>query len=258
MLTAIVLGLVVLVRVPAAAADPGDDGPCLAPPPAAEVPAEAEPLAVAAAELEEDYDPWQPFNERMFWFNHGVLDRFLVKPTARGWSKVLPGVARRRLDHAFDNLEMPRRLVNNLLQLRPLGAGQELARFVLNTTVGVIGLFDVAGRLHIEPSDADAGQTLGIYGIGAGPYLVLPFLPPLTVRDGIGSVFDGLLDPFGHFLPFIANQTMGVVKQVNERSLNLELYEEAEDAMLDVYSAARNAYLQRRRHEVEQRRAGDG
>ena len=104
------------------------------------------PLLPEASDLDEaaDYDPWQPFNEAMFSFNHDVLDRWLMKPVATGWDKVVPAPARRGLARVLDNLEMPRRLVNNLLQARPLGAGRELARFVVNTTVGVGGLFDVA------------------------------------------------------------------------------------------------------------------
>jgi phospholipid-binding lipoprotein MlaA len=207
-------------------------------------------------EADLDYDPWQPFNERTFAFNHDVLDRFFVKPVATGWDKVMPDVAQRGLGRAFDNLDMPRRVVNNLLQLRPKEAGAELVRFVVNTTVGVVGLIDVANMaLHLDKSDADMGQTLGFYGVGAGPYLVLPFLPPLTVRDGIGRGVDSVLDPFGFLIPFVASTTMGIVKQVNDRSLNLELFANVEDSVLDLYSAVRNGYLQRRRSTIEERRA---
>jgi phospholipid-binding lipoprotein MlaA len=203
------------------------------------------------SEEEADYDPWQPFNERMFAFNHGVLDRYLVKPAATGWAKVAPEATRRSLSRFFDNLDMPRRLVNNLLEARPLGAGRELARFAVNTTVGVGGLFDVASALHIERSDADTGETLALYGVGAGPYLVLPTMPPLTVRDAIGRGVDGALDPISYVLPFIGNRAKSIVTAVNERSLNLKLYADVEDSVLDLYSAARNGYLQRRRRTVE-------
>jgi phospholipid-binding lipoprotein MlaA len=203
------------------------------------------------SEEEADYDPWQPFNERMFAFNHDVLDRYLVKPAATGWAKVAPEATRRSLSRFFDNLDMPRRLVNNLLEARPLGAGRELARFAVNTTVGVGGLFDVASALHIERSDADAGETLALYGVGAGPYLVLPTMPPLTVRDAIGRGVDGALDPISYVLPFIGNRAKSIVTAVNERSLNLKLYADVEDSVLDLYSAARNGYLQRRRRKVE-------
>src|SRR6185369_303856 len=178
------------------------------------------------------------------------------KPAATGWDMVLPDPAQRCLSRALDNLATPRRFVNNLLQLRPRAAGCEAVRFVMNTTVGVVGLFDVAKlTLHLEKSDADMGQTLGVYGVGAGPYLVLPFLPPLTVRDGIGRGIDGVLDPFGYFIPFAAGIVMSAVKEVNERSLNLKLFADAEEDVFDLYSAVRNGYLQRREAAIEERRA---
>jgi phospholipid-binding lipoprotein MlaA len=205
-----------------------------------------------------DYDPWQPFNEAMFTFNHDYLDRWLVKPVATGWEKVTPLQARKSLARAIDNFDMPRRLVNNVLQLRPVGAAREVARFVLNTSVGIAGLFDVASMLHLEGSNADTGQTLALYGVSAGPYLVLPTMPPLTVRDAIGRTADGFLDPIGYFLPFVANRLKSIVTAVNERSLNLELYANVEDGVFDLYAAARNGYLQRReaivlRAEVDRR-----
>ena len=194
-----------------------------------------------------DYDPWQPFNEVMFSFNHDVLDRFLVKPAATGWEFVVPLPARKGIARALDNMDMPRRLVNNVLQLRPIGAGREVARFVVNTTVGLAGLFDVAEIIDLDKSDADTGQTFALYGIGAGPYVVLPTMPPLTLRDAIGRTADGLLDPIGYFLPFVANRVKAVVSAVNDRSLNLQFYADVEESVLDLYSAARNGYLQRRR-----------
>jgi len=210
-------------------------------------------LADAELDAGDDYDPWHRFNEKMFFFNHDVLDRFLVKPVAKGWNKIMPDCGKRGLDRAFDNLGMPKRLANNLLQARFRGAGRELARFGINTTVGVVGFLDVARtQLHIEKSDADTGQTLGVYGFGPGPYLVLPTLAPLTVRDGIGYGIDGLLDPFGYVIPFVASAAMSVAKQVNERALNLEVFQDVEDSVLDVYSAVRNGYLQRRRRSIEE------
>jgi phospholipid-binding lipoprotein MlaA len=199
-----------------------------------------------------DYDPWQPFNERMFVFDHDVLDGYVMKPAAKGWRFVTTDFVRRSLDRAFNNIAMPKRFVNCLLQGRLVGASRELARFTINTTVGVAGLFDVAGdQLHLDPVNADTGQTLGVYGIGPGPYLVLPALPPLTVRDGIGYGIDGVLDPLGRFTPLVAAVTLSVVQRVNERSLNLDWFRDVEESALDLYSAVRNAYLQRRRRSIE-------
>src|SRR2546425_11375898 len=179
------------------------------------------PIADAEQGVSDDYDPWQGFNEKMFCFNHDVLDHYVLKPVATGWGKVLPDRGKRGLDRAFDNLGMPRRLVNNLLQGRFRGAGRELARFGVNTTVGVVGFLDVArAQLHIEKNDADTGQTPGLYGFGPAPYLVLPTLAPLTVRDGIGYGVDGLLDPFGYVTPFFATIGTSIVQQVHHRPIN--------------------------------------
>ena len=215
---------------------------------------EREPLAPETQNGSQDYDPWEPFNDRMFSFNHEVLDRFVLKPAATAWDRVLPTDARQALGRAFDNIGMPRRVVNHLLQGSVPGAAQEVARFLLNTTVGVAGLFDVATRAGLEKRDADTGQTLGVYGIGPGPYLVVPVLPPLTVRDAIGYGVDTLLDPLAYFVPLLASAGTTAGKTVNERSLNLTLFQDVEDSVLDLYSAVRNGYLQRRQRAIEQRR----
>lgn len=201
-------------------------------------------LQVGKDEIEE-YDPWQPFNEGTFAFNR-QLDRFLVKPVATVWDKILPDPVQRSLSNAFENLGMPRRFVNKLFQLRLDAAGLELTRFLVNSTVGIAGFFDVAKALGIEKKEADTGQTLGVYGAGPGPYLILPFLPPFTVRDGIGTVFDLALDPLNYILPFAALAGMRGGNIVNERSLTLELFQNVEETVVDLYSAVRNGYLQRR------------
>lgn len=211
--------------------------------------------ALAQLEPEEagDYDPWEPFNEKMFWFNHQVLDRFLVKPVATVWDKVMPDRVKRSLKNAFSNLGMPRRLLNNVFQGKIQRAGLELARFTFNSTAGIGGLFDVATAIDIpEVPDEDAGQTLGVYGAGPGPYLVLPFLPPLTVRDGIGFGIDSVMDPLNYLLPFGARAGITAGKAVNDRALNLERFQEVEETVLDLYSAVRNGYLQRREQMIRE------
>ena len=152
-----------------------------------------------------DYDPWERFNERMFDFNLG-LDRRVVKPAAIGWGKAVPEPLRKGIQNALRNLGMPRRFVNNLLQLKVDGAVRELAGFALNSTVGLAGLGDVASAEGVAPPDEeDTGQTLAVYGVKPGPYLVLPFFPPSTVRDTIGSTVDGLLDPLGLVMPLVGS-----------------------------------------------------
>lgn len=198
-----------------------------------------------------DYDPWVGLNEKTFWFNYDLLDHYALKPAATVWHETVPDLVSQSLGHAFYNLEGPQRLLNNLLQGRLEGAGRETARFMLNSTVGIAGLLDVASRVGVKESYADAGQTLGTYGVGPGPYLVLPFLPPLTVRDAIGYAFDSMLDPVSYFAPFAANFGRSAVKTINERAANLKLYQDVEDSSLDLYAAVRNGYLQRRRQSIE-------
>jgi len=197
-----------------------------------------------------DYDPWERFNEKTFWFNHDVLDRYALKPVATVWAKI-PDPVRHGLANAFHNLAMPDRLVNEVFQARFQEAGSEVGRFLLNTTVGVAGFVDIATPVGLEKSDADTGQTLGVYGAGPGPYLVLPLLPPLTVRDGIGYAVDSLLDPLSWFVtPFAADFGRAAAKTVNDRADNLKLYQDVEDSSLDPYAAVRNGYLQRRQKSI--------
>jgi phospholipid-binding lipoprotein MlaA len=198
-----------------------------------------------------EYDPLERFNRVMFNFNRQV-DRFVLKPVARVWNFAVPELAQQSLANAFDNIAMPRRVINSLIQLKVEGAGRELARFFLNTSMGVGGFFDVATELGIARSEEDTGQTLGYYGVGPGPYLVLPFLPPLTVRDAFGFAADSAMQPIGYVAPFEASAGMLGGRVVNDRSLNLEAFEEFEQITFDLYSATRNAYLQRRQRLIEE------
>jgi phospholipid-binding lipoprotein MlaA len=198
-----------------------------------------------------EYDPWESFNRAMFSFNL-KLDRYLLKPVAKVWNFVIPDLVQQSLANAFDNIAMPRRLLNNLFQLKAEGAGRELARFFLNISMGVGGFFDVATELGVPRSDEDTGQTLGYYGMGPGPYLILPFLPPLTVRDGFGFAADGAMQPLTYVAPTEATVGMRGGQIVNDRSQNLETFEEFERATFDLYSATRNAYLQRRKRLIEE------
>ena len=203
-----------------------------------------------SGDAEED-DPWEPFNAQMFTFNL-QLDRYVLKPVATAWDTVVPDEVELGLGRMFANVVMPARFVNNLFQLKFDGAGRELARFVLNSTIGLAGFFDVAKMEGLEPSNEDTGQTLAVWGAGAGPYLVLPFLPPMTVRDGIGFGFDAALNPLTYFAPFAAAAGMKASEAVNSRALNLELFEDVEEGTLDMYSAVRNGYLQRRARAIQE------
>ena len=207
----------------------------------------------AAASEDFESDPWEGFNEVMFNFNREILDRYVLKPAATAWDFVLPDPVQRGVHNFFDNLAVVRRVVNNALQLKFVGASKEVARFAINSTVGIVGLIDVArDGLGIEQSDEDMGQTFGWWGAPPGPYLVLPFLPPLTVRDGIGYAIDSAMTPYIYFIPWYATMGGGAVNVVNERSLNLDRFERVAESTVDLYSAVRNAYLQRRAAAIRQ------
>ena len=198
-------------------------------------------------------DPWEPSNERVFWFNYNVFDRFLLKPLGIVWDTILPDPVQRSIRNALDNLGVVPRLTNSLLQLKFAGASREVTRFTINSTVGVAGLFDVAkDGFGIQQSDEDAGQTLGVYGVGPGPYLVLPFLPVMTVRDGLGFAADLAMNPLNYFIPTGASLGIRGTGTVNERSLNLIEFERVEESVIDLYGAVRDAYLQGREAAIKE------
>jgi phospholipid-binding lipoprotein MlaA len=203
--------------------------------------------------LEEDYDPWEGFNEKMFSFNRG-LDKYFLKPVARAYRVIMPEPWQVLIANGFDNINFVPRLVNSLLQGKWGGAGRELSRFLINSTAGIGGLFDPAKDFWgIHKSREDFGQTLGVWGAGAGPYLVLPFMEPLTVRDGIGKAIDGLMDPLSYFLPFIWDRLgMKVGDTINDRALNYDLFQGFEESVIDMYSAVRHGYLQRRQQLIKE------
>lgn len=202
---------------------------------------------------EEEYDPWEPFNEKMFAFNRGV-DRWVFKPAARAYMFVMPEPWQVLISNGFDNVNFVPRLVNSLLQGKWGGAGRELARFLINSTAGIGGLFDPAKDFWgIHKSREDFGQTLGVWGSRPGPYLVLPFMEPLTVRDGIGKFVDGFMDPLSYFLPFIWDRMgMKIGDALNERALNYDLFQGFEESVIDMYSAVRHGYLQRRQQLIRE------
>jgi phospholipid-binding lipoprotein MlaA len=203
--------------------------------------------------FEEEYDPWEPFNEKMFAFNRGV-DRWVLKPTARAYMFIMPEPWQVLISNGFDNISFVPRFVNSLLQGKWGGAGRELGRFLINSTAGIGGLFDPAKDYWgIQKSREDFGQTLGVWGSGPGPYLVLPLLEPLTVRDGIGKLVDTFMDPLTYLLPLFWDRLgMKVGDAVNERALNYELFQGFEESVIDMYSAVRHGYLQRRQQLIKE------
>jgi len=216
-----------------------------------------DPFADEASNGIPEEDPWEKFNEKMFSFNRGV-DRWFLKPVATGYDFILPDVAQIGVRNVISNIDVFRRLINNLLQLKFEGAAREILRFTINSTFGIGGLVDFAKLSSgIPESDEDTGQTMGVYGVKPGPYLVLPFFSPMTVRDGIGTIFDRAMNPLLYVGIFVDGAT-GVaagtftLNAINERSLNLETFEQVEDSVIDLYSAVRNAYLQNREAAIKE------
>jgi phospholipid-binding lipoprotein MlaA len=200
-----------------------------------------------------DYDPWEPFNDKMFTFNHDYLDKYFLKPVATGYDAVIGDGEKQVIHNVLDNVAFPKRLLNSLLQGKFWGAGRELSRFLINSTLGGAGMTDVAKyQFGIERSDEDTGQTLAVWGWDKSRYLVLPFLSPLTLRDGVGYVFDLAMDPINYFMPFTGSVIKRSEDTVNERAMSLETFESVEEGTLDLYSAVRNAYINRRAKQIKE------
>jgi phospholipid-binding lipoprotein MlaA len=210
------------------------------------------PADPGAQNDEDEYDPWESFNEKMFTFNYN-LDKYLLKPVARGYRAVVPEQAQIMIDNGFSNITWVPRFVNSLLQGKWEGALREVSRFVVNSTLGFGGLFDAAKTGDLKPSREDFGQTLGVWGAGAGPYLVMPFFGPMTVRDGIGRGVDGAMNPLNYFIPFFWDQLgMKVGETINDRALNYELFQGVEETTIDLYSSVRHFYLKRREQMIKE------
>ena len=201
-------------------------------------------------------DPLEPFNQKMFWFNLRV-DEYVLRPVATGYSKVVPEPARQSVGRFLKNLGVVERFANNLFQGKLPGAGREIGRFAINTTLGGVGLFDVADQwFGLKESPKDFGQTLGFYGVSSGPYLVLPFYGPSTVRDTVGMAVDSAMNPMNYLLSTVEviaiRGGLTVTNAVNYRSLNLQLFEDVDRYAVDLYGAVQDGYLQRREKSIQE------
>ncbi len=191
------------------------------------------------------WDPAEPLNRYIFTFN----DRLYfwgLKPVATVYSKIIPEPLRIGMENGWENLSAPARFANCLLQLRFKQAGIEAARFFINTVLGIGGLGDPAERMFdLQPVTADLGQTLGKWGVGFGPYIVLPFIGPSSPRDAIGMAGDSYLTPLNYYIgSFWQGAAIRAGREVNRRSLRLGEYEDFKAASLDPYVAVRSAYIQ--------------
>lgn len=197
-------------------------------------------------------DPIYYFNKAMFTFND-YLYFYGLKPVAQGYKAVVPDPARTGIKNFFNNLMFPVRFVNKVLQGKFAPAATECSAFLVNSTFGVLGLYDFAGRqVGIELKDEDLGQTLGTWRVGEGFYLVLPVLGPSTLRDSLGSVGDMFITPVNYVTPWELHWGMRGLDTVNATSFRIGDYEALKEAALDPYVSLRNAYIQNRRAKIQE------
>lgn len=202
-------------------------------------------LAGCATTGADPRDPWEPYNRSMTRFND-VLDENLLQPVAKGYQTVMPDMVRKGVNNFFGNLSDVWSTVNNVLQLKPREAAESLARVGINTTVGLLGVMDVATELDMPRHKEDFGQTLGHWGVGTGPYLVLPLLGPSTLRDTAALP----LDWKGDLVQSVdggARVSLSALRLVDKRASLLTASDMLGTVALDRYTFIRDAYLQRRR-----------
>jgi len=221
-----------------------------------------ESTAKLDALLDEDYDqapvnatriadPLEPMNRVFFQFND-KLYFYLLKPTAQVYNAVTPELMRVGVKNAFTNLRYPIRLASCLLQGKGGDALRETGAFLLNSTLGMLGLFDLAkNHESLKTSGEDLGQTFGAWGAGHGFYLVLPVLGPTSARDGVGAFGDSFLDPVTYLTPWEHSMAVKGYDTFNGVALSLGDYEALKEAAIDPYIAVRDAYAQHREAEVK-------
>lgn len=195
----------------------------------------------------ENEDPWESMNRAVFRFND-TLDRWALKPVAKGYRAVTPNVVEDGVHNVFRNLGEVRNLANNVLQFKMHDAGVDTARFFFNTTFGVLGFFDVATKMGLQRNDEDFGQTLGAWGVKSGPYVVLPLMGPSTVRDTVSLYPESYTSPYRYINDVPVRNSMFALNLVDTRAKLLS----AERLITgDKYRFVRNAYLQNREFKVK-------
>jgi phospholipid-binding lipoprotein MlaA len=194
-------------------------------------------------------DPLEPLNRGIYTFNDGV-DALLIRPAGSFYSQILPQWMRTGVSNFFSNINDVIVVVNDVLQLKVSQAGSDVARLAINTTAGVLGLFDFATGWGFEKHDEDFGQTLGYWGIGDGPYIVLPILGPSNARDAVGWVGDFYAWPVSYIEHDRTRRIVVGIRVVSARADLLATSSILETAALDPYAFVRDAYLQRRRNLV--------
>lgn len=200
------------------------------------------------------YDPLEPMNRVVFEFNY-YLDSFVLEPAAIAYRDVTPDPLKDRIHDFLTNVHAPVVLINDLLQGEFARAERTAARFFVNTTAGVGGLIDIASSVGIESHDEDFGQTLAVWGVDSGPYLVLPLFGPSNFRDGIGIGVDMLFNPMNWWFwfwdgPATMDYVLTGLTLLDQRSRAIKALDELEKGSVDFYATLRSAYTQRRRAEI--------
>ena len=190
-------------------------------------------------------DPIEPINRGIYSFNN-TFDHYLFKPIAKGYDFVLPSPVKAGVSNFFQNAADVQSLVSDALQLKGKKFGDDLGRVMLNSTFGIGGIFDLATPMGIERGDEDIGQTLGYWGIGAGPYLVIPFLGPSSLRDAVGRFGDSQINPLSKVSSVPVRNSLTGLGVVDARVSLFPAEELLNQAALDRYTFLRSAYLQRR------------
>jgi len=197
-------------------------------------------------------DPYEPTNRAIFDFNTKI-DKAVAKPIAKFYNHAVPQSARNGVHNLLTNLGKPVTFGNDILQGEVERAGQTVYRFTVNTTLGVGGLVDVASMIGIPEHDEDFGQTLGTYGVGEGPYLVIPFMGPNPPRDLAGNVVDIFMDPTT-YITFHGSDTWYAVRAgvsiLDLRARNVDTLEQIERSSIDMYGSTRSLYRQYRNSEI--------
>ena len=194
-------------------------------------------------------DPWESFNRKIFSFNEG-LDQAVVRPVAVTYKTYTPELIQTGVSNFFGNLRDLWSAVNSALQAKPGDALENTGRFLINTTVGIYGVFDVATHLGLQRHSEDLGQTLGRWGVGTGPYLVLPLFGPSNVRDGLGLSVDSQANLINQVSSIPERNTLYVTRVVDLRAQLLPITDQVDKVALDKYSFTRDAYLQKRLNDV--------
>lgn len=200
-------------------------------------------------------DPYERTNRSIYNLNDAV-DKAVVKPVAKGYQKIIPKGPRLCASNMFSNLGEPYTAVNNLLQGKPKAMLQDIGRLLLNSTLGIGGCIDVASQWGIPKHDEDFGQTLAVWGVPSGPYVVLPGFGPSTVRDALSRPVDFLANPIGYITHVPLRNSLQGYKLLNTRTSLLEITDVVDESALDPYVMMRDAWLQRRMAQIKDEDGG--